>query len=145
MLQLLAAIHAGSTCFMVGLIWFVQVVHYPLLARVAGKEYAAYHSEHARLTTGLVVPVMVVEGATAVLLLALRPPLIPIVWLLTGLMLALMTWTSTAFVQLPAHALLGRSFDPRVHRRLVLGNWLRTFAWSIRGILSLGILYRLAR
>ncbi|MFY0528690.1 hypothetical protein ACN28I_37835 [Archangium gephyra] len=28
--------HAAATLFMVGLIWFVQVVHYPLFSRVVG-------------------------------------------------------------------------------------------------------------
>ena len=31
---LLLLLHAAATLFMTGLIWFVQVVHYPLFARV---------------------------------------------------------------------------------------------------------------
>jgi len=141
---LLAGIHAGATCFMAGLIWFVQVVHYPLLARVTGDGYGVYHAHHTRLTTRLVVPVMAVEGASAALLLALRPAQIPLEWLLAGIALAAANWLSTALVQVPAHGLLCRSFDPAIHRRLVHSNWLRTISWSIRSALSLGIVFRMA-
>jgi hypothetical protein len=141
---LLAGIHAGVTCFMVGLIWFVQVVHYPLLASLTGDGYGEYHMLHARLTTRLVVPVMAVEGVSAALLLVARPAPVPPLWLQCGLALAIGIWMSTALVQVPAHQGLCRSFEAGVHRRLVRSNWLRTIAWSIRGVLSLGIVFRLA-
>ena len=32
--MLLLLLHAGATFFMCGLIWFVQIVHYPLFAQV---------------------------------------------------------------------------------------------------------------
>lgn len=143
-MQWLAAVHAGATWFMTGLVWFVQLVHYPLLARVSPSSYTDYHRLHTRLTTSLVVPVMAVEGATAALLLALRPPFVPPFWLWGGLLLSLLIWASTALVQVPAHRLMCRAFDPSEHRRLVRNNWVRTAAWSLRGLLSFGILLRLA-
>lgn len=33
-METLLYLHAGATLFMTGLIWFVQVVHYPLFLRV---------------------------------------------------------------------------------------------------------------
>lgn len=141
---LLAVVHAGATCFMVGLIWFVQLVHYPLLARVVGPGYTDYHAHHSRLTTRLVVPVMAVEGASAVLLLALRPAGVPAPWLWLGLLLSVVIWLSTALVQVPAHGKLQQSFEAQLHRGLVRNNWLRTLAWSARGVLSLGIVCRWA-
>jgi sterol desaturase/sphingolipid hydroxylase (fatty acid hydroxylase superfamily) len=64
----------AATWFMVGLIWFVQVVHYPLFAAVpAGEPFAAYHRQHVRRTTWVVAPVMLVELVTAVALLLARP------------------------------------------------------------------------
>lgn len=143
-MQWLGAVHAGATCFMAGLVWFVQLVHYPLLARVVGAGYADYHALHSRLTTRLVVPVMAVEGASAGLLLAVRPSGVPSWWLYLGMLLAVSIWLSTALLQVPAHGELQRAFEPRLHRRLVRSNWLRTVAWSVRGVLSLGIVCRLA-
>ena len=33
--------HLAATLFMVGVIWFVQVVHYPLFAKVGATAFAA--------------------------------------------------------------------------------------------------------
>ena len=38
--------NAAATLFMTGLIWFVQVVHYPLFAFVSGPGAAAYAARH---------------------------------------------------------------------------------------------------
>ena len=38
----------ASTLFMTGLIWFVQVVHYPLFDRVESGAFRRYHADHTR-------------------------------------------------------------------------------------------------
>ncbi len=38
-MELLLLGHVGATLFMVGLIWFVQVVHYPLFGHVGGEGF----------------------------------------------------------------------------------------------------------
>ena len=122
-----------STWFLVGLIWTIQVVHYPLFAAVGADRFVAYENAHARLITFVVGPVMLVEAATTVLLVVARPPSVPawIVW--AGLGLLAVIWLSTAFVQVPAHGRLAEGFDEVVHQRLVSSNWIRTIAWSARG------------
>ena len=62
-------IHLFSTLFMIGVIWFAQAVHYPLLGRVGKEAFAAYEQENTRRTGWVVVPVMAVELATGLLLL----------------------------------------------------------------------------
>lgn len=133
----LIAAHAAATFWMTGIIWFVQVVHYPLFAGLGGPAFAAYERAHLRRVVPLAAPLMIVELATG-LLLAWRPPAAVAdwqIWLNAGL-LALI-WISTAFLQLPAHARLRRGFDPPTHRRLVRSNWIRTVAWTIRSGLLL--------
>jgi hypothetical protein len=47
-------------------------------------------------------------------------------------------WLSTAFVQVPLHAALpSAAGDERAAliARLVASNWLRTAAWTLRGVL----------
>ena len=80
---------------------------------------------------------MLIEGATAVLLIWFRPTAVPdwSVWF--GLTLLGVSWLSTAFIQVPCHELLAQDFDPLVHQRLVSTNWLRTAAWSLHGGLVL--------
>ncbi len=58
----------AATLFMVGIIWFVQIVHYPLFSRVGGAGFAAYSEAHSRLTGLVVGPPMLVEAATTVAL-----------------------------------------------------------------------------
>jgi hypothetical protein len=130
--------HAAATLFMVGLIWFVQIVHYPLMGRVGESSFADYEARHTRLTGFVVGPVMLAEGATALCLVWLPSFRSPAA--LIGLVLLVVIWLSTAFLQVPCHRRLSAEFDPVVHRRLVRSNWIRTIAWTLRGGLSLLIL-----
>jgi hypothetical protein len=127
----------GATLFMVGVIWFVQVVHYPLFSRVGGEGFALYSEAHSRLTTYVVGPLMLVEAATGLLLVFRRPAEIPLWAALVGLALVGLIWASTALLQVPRHTALGSGFDRAALSGLVLTNWVRTAAWSVRGALVL--------
>jgi hypothetical protein len=124
-----------STWFLVGLIWTIQIVHYPLFAAVGVDRFVAYEASHTRLITLVVGPVMLVEAATAGLFVAMRPASIPawIPW--TGLGLVILIWISTAILQVPDHAKLANGFDAAAHAHLVGTNWLRTIAWTARGVI----------
>jgi len=141
MTETLLLVHAGATCFMAGLIWFVQVVHYPLMGAVPAESFAAYEEAHRRRTTWVVCPVMLLEGLCAALLLWL-PPGTPgsVLWLWIGLALLATIWGSTFAIQVPLHWRLASGFDREAWRRLVTTNWLRTFAWTARGAIALGLL-----
>ncbi|NRA57346.1 MAG: hypothetical protein HRU13_04425 [Phycisphaerales bacterium] len=121
---------------MVGLIWFVQVVHYPLFARVGGDGWPAYSTSHQARTTMVVGPVMLAEFATAAALLVLVPGVLSI----GGAVLLGLVWASTFFVQVPLHGKLERGHDATLVRRLVMTNWLRTFLWTARGVLAVLLL-----
>ncbi|MDP9439422.1 MAG: hypothetical protein M3P49_11875, partial [Actinomycetota bacterium] len=71
-MQLVLLVHVGATLFMVGLIWFVQIVHYPLFASVGRGGFAEYSRAHSRLTGLVVGPPMLIEAGTAVALVV-RP------------------------------------------------------------------------
>ena len=127
----------ASTLFMTGVIWFVDRVHYPLFARVSGPEFRVYHEEHGRRTTLVVIVPMVVELATAALLVANRPPGTPrwLAW--AGLAAAVVTWLATALLSVPMHEALGRGFDAQAHRRLVATDALRVGAWTAHSLILL--------
>lgn len=128
-------LHLAATLVMVGLIWFVQVVHYPLMAHVGRAGFAAYEQAHTRRTAWVVAPPMLVEVATGIALLWVRPAGVSLAAALAGVALLAVVWGSTRFVQVPCHERLSRAFAPGVHRRLVSTNWVRTAAWSLRGVL----------
>jgi len=129
---------------MLGLIWFVQVVHYPLFARVDERRFAAYEAAHQQRTTLVVAPLMLVELATALWIAAGIGELAASVprWMaLTGLALVGINWLSTGLVQVPLHRRLAHGYDARTARRLVTTNWLRTAAWTARGVIAVGMVH----
>jgi hypothetical protein len=133
--------NTGSTLYMTGLIWFVQIVHYPLFAAVGRAEFPAYSRAHQTLTTLVVGPPMLVEALTAGLLIVMRPPAVPAWAAWTGLVLVGIIWISTATMQVPSHARLVGGFDESTGAFLVHSNWIRTAAWSARGALVLWMLW----
>lgn len=133
--------HAAATLIMLGVILIVQVVHYPLFARVGEATYAAYQAAHVTRITWVVMPAMLVELGAAAGLAWLRPPVLPAWTVWTGLALLGVIWASTGLVQVPLHAALTGGFDAEAHRRLVATNWLRTVAWTARSALALWMLY----
>ena len=125
-----------STLFMVGLIWMVQIVHYPLFDDVGQENYLSYQQRHQTNITYIVGPVMLIELATAIALAwypveGVGKPLVYI-----GIALVALIWLSTAFIQVPCHEKLVRGFDPAAYRWLVDSNWIRTVAWTLRGGLT---------
>lgn len=134
------AIHAASTLFMVGVIWFVQVVHYPVFADVGTESFAAYESKHSRLTTWVVMPAMLIEFATASALLFWIRLDSPTWMTAAGFILVNVIWLSTFFLQVPCHDKLATGFDIDAWKFLVQSNWIRTIAWSVRGLLAISLL-----
>ncbi len=132
-----AWVHAFATLLMCGLVWFVQVVHYPLFARVGSEAFAAYETIHQSRTTIIVAPLMLTEAALAVLLLLARPAGLPVGLLVANATLLAAVWALTFFGAVPLHARLGAGFDAETHRRLVAINWPRTLAWTAKAVVAL--------
>ncbi len=132
-------VQLATTLPLVGLIWFVQVVAYPLFARVAAAEFTAYHASHSRLITYVVAPLMLGELASALAWLIWPLADVPrqVAWV--GAALAVTTWGVTMFVSVPQHNILARGFDARAHDLLVVTNWLRTASWTARGAILLWV------
>ncbi len=132
----LLLVHAATTLLMVGIIWFVQVVHYPLFSLVGQAAFSEYERHHTRRTGWVVAVPMLVELGTAM----------AVVWYVggvlawSGLSLLAVTWVSTGLWLVPAHRRLEGGFDAVTHRRLLRTNWVRTVAWSARGIVACALL-----
>lgn len=133
----LRVLHAIATWALVGLIWTIQLVQYPLFAAVPAEGFVRFHAEHMRRITWVVGPLMLVEALTAIALL-LRTPSEPLAWI--GLALVALLWLVTAFLSVPCHRRLSAGFDRPAHATLVGTNWIRTIAWSARGGLAIALL-----
>ena len=138
--ELIWIVQLVSTWYMTGLIWFVQLVHYPLMNRVSPPNYVAFQQAHMNRTVWAVGPMMLLEAITATLLLFTRPEIFSMNLALIGFGLVLVLWISSAVFQVPCHFKLEKGFDPVPHRRLVQTNWIRTVAWSLRSALLAGVL-----
>lgn len=132
----------GSSLLMTGLIWFIQIVHYPLFARIGAREFVGYEKNHSQLTSLVVGPLMLMEAAAAVGLLFPRRGWLPSWAVWTGVGLLVVIWLSTAAIQVPCHKRLEAGFDTAVHRRLVRSNWIRTLAWTLRSGIALYLVWR---
>lgn len=133
-------VQAGATLAMTGLIWFVQLVHYPLFAMAARETFPAFAARHQRRTTIVVAPLMLIEAGAATWLLLIGRQTSVVGWLILGWALLAFIWASTVFVQVPLHARLARCWDGATVDRLVKSNWLRTGAWSLRSLIALALL-----
>lgn len=122
-----------ATLFLVGLIWMVQVVHYPLFDDVGEQNYVRYQQRHQSNITYIVGPVMLIELISAFMLLWYPVAGINKSLVYCGIGLVILIWLSTALVQVPCHEKLVKGFDPAAYKWLVNSNWIRTVAWTARG------------
>ncbi len=134
--SILVAFHILAMAAMTGLIWFVQVVHYPLFSKVGSDGWRSYHNSHTSLTTYVVAPLMLIELATAILLVLgnMENP-----WLIANLTGVGSLWLSTAFIQVPLHHQLGEISPNEAQflekaTKLVSTNWIRTTVWTARSV-----------
>lgn len=124
--------HLIVTAMLFGLIWTIQLVHYPSFRYIAEKDFALFSQFHVQNITYLVGPLMIFEFVFAGLIL----------WGNFGLMSTLnavsigLIWLVTFFVSVPCHNILLTKKDNRQIERLIQTNWIRTALWTIRVILA---------
>lgn len=135
MMLLLA--NVASTWMLCGLIWTIQVVHYPSFHYVRPDRFPHFEAFHQRRISIVVVPLMLVELVTAVGLLGYRPEALPLLWAICGVVLVGLIWGTTFTLQVPLHNRLSGGYDKDAITALVTGNWLRTLTWTLRALLVL--------
>ena len=121
------------SAILTGLIWTIQLVHYPGFLKVGVDNFLEYQHMHMRTISYLVIPLMLSELAVAVMLqwAHWKQPVHSLVYGATASLLII--WLSTWLVSSPLHGKLAQSgFDETVVQQLVSTNWIRTIAWSLR-------------
>jgi uncharacterized membrane protein len=130
-------VNLAATWWMTGLIWLVQVVHYPLFEKVGTAEFTAYHHFHTRMITFVVLPPMLLELVCSAILSwdCPRGASKRLAWL--GLGCVLLVWGITWFFSIPEHERLAQNRDYKAYQRLVETNWIRVIAWTIHACILL--------
>ena len=113
------------------LIWLVQIIIYPGFRQIPAADFVNYHRWYVIRISAVVLPLMLCEA------------IIMVGWLLfegysyfsvvSGLLIVII-WLSTFLLQVPVHNQLQSGKDDAGIRRLVLTNWIRTIAWSIKAL-----------
>ncbi len=134
-----------ATAVMTGVIWFVQWVHYPLLASVPVDGAVEVAHQHQRRTGQVLALPMAVEGLTTLWLLASRPEAVSLTLPWLGAVLLAVALGSTVFLSVPLHAKMATNPTADVGKRLITTNWLRTIAWSARAVVCAAMLLQVVR
>ena len=119
---------------MMGLIWYVQLVHYPGFYFIQSEGFGEFHRFHSRFTGIIVAPVMLTELGTSFYLF-INDSLFG--YQAVGFYLVVMIWLATALFSVPAHNKLSKGKDEEVIDRLVKTNWIRTGLWTAKAFLGL--------
>ena len=117
---------------MCGVIWVVQLVHYPGFAYVDHNEFVAFHRHHTRKISMVVIPTMVVEWLTGAYLLFAQVPSYGQGLHIVLFAILAVIWLSTFLVQAPLHSKLKHGKDSTSIKKLVATNWVRTIGWTAR-------------
>jgi hypothetical protein len=137
----LLLIHCAATAFMVGVIWFVQVVHYPLFHRADPRGFPGFEADHQRRTSWVVMPPMLVEAGTLPWLWVQAPRDDRALWIVCSILLA-GVWLSTFLLQVPRHRRLAGGYDRATVQGLVATNAIRTVLWTLKGLACIWLLAR---
>ncbi|MGD8293472.1 MAG: hypothetical protein PVF37_17310 [Desulfobacterales bacterium] len=117
------------------LIWLVQLIIYPGFQRISREAFTAYHRWYVIRISAVVLPLMVAELVLTIWWI-LSDAYSPIS--LSAGFFVIIVWISTFVLQVPTHNRLKTGKDQTRIQRLVMTNWIRTMAWSLKaGLVSI--------
>ena len=135
-LMILSLIHLISTAIIVGIIWVIQVVHYPSFYFIERDEYVSFQKFHMDKISYIVVPVMLIESISGFILIYNELNTV----LLISMILLFFIWVLTGIFFVPIHQKLSSGYQEELVEKLVKINWVRTIFWTIRLLLVMAYL-----
>jgi hypothetical protein len=122
-----------------GLIWTIQLVHYPSMKFIPEEKFTAYHNFHTQRISILAMPIMLIELFTSLGLFYQNGSSYNHIFTI-NLILVILIWISTFLIQVPMHNTLSSAKNTRVLNNLILSNWIRTILWTARSLLMVSYL-----
>ncbi len=142
MITFLIFIHITCCFLMTGVIWCIQLVHYPSFHWINPRKFTSFVQFHGQRISIIVMPLMILELFTAGLFLFTIKS-IPYVYLGLNLTSVLLIWLSTFFLSVPCHHRLGQAYDKATIDRLIQTNWPRTIIWTLRSFAIIGYICKI--
>ena len=142
--QIVFLTNVVSTLMMTGIMWFVHLIHYPVLSYVNQTELAQYEQQHVKHTMKWAVLILVIEVVSATLLFWFRPANISIFPVAIGFALLIPIWVTTWSSCVPAHCKLENGFNSQVLQKLMKANFLRTLCWTFRTVIVIWMLSKVS-
>lgn len=130
-MNLLEQANRAISFALLGLIWIVQLVHYPAFQFIDRDRFQEFEDFHTRRISFIVAPLMILELLLAVLLLVGSSYSIGYIFLS---IIVVLIWLSTIFLSVPCHKELAIDKNDVIIKRLIITNWFRTILWSIKGV-----------
>jgi hypothetical protein len=124
--------------FVFGEIWFVQIVVYPLFAKVGTEEYISYHKFYSsQIPLPVIVPGFL-SFLMPVALIFFGPESVPSWMLWANAACGVIGLLVTVGLEIPRHARLENGGkQEKVIQELVRYNWLRTLSITASALLTL--------
>ena len=126
-------LHLISTSVMVGVIWVIQLVHYPSFHFIELKQYTDFQRFHMSRISYVVIPAMFTELFTLILIVISMDQIDNLV--LASAILLIFIWLMTAVFFSGVHQRLTLGYEQAVVDKLVKLNWGRTLLWTLRLLL----------
>ena len=124
-------VHLATSWALFGLIWTIQLSHYPAFRFINEKDFSTFHQYHTSSIVMIVMPLMLLELG----MVGWQAYQTSWNWIwVIPLLLVVAIWASTFFVQIPLHHQLESGKEIKIIDQLVKTNWLRTILWSLKAI-----------
>lgn len=137
--ELIWCVHVLACLIMVGVIWSVQIVHYPAFKYIDEDSFKDFCTFHQKRISYIVMPLMMIEVFSGGYLWVFQLKDVALSINFFGLVL---TWLSTFLLSMPLHSkLVSEGKDLDKISSLVRTNWPRTLLWTLRAMLLVGIYF----
>ena len=131
--------HLIFTSIMTGVIWVIQIVHYPSFHFIEKELYTAFQKFHMNKISIIVIHIMLAELITGMMLFLDKSSKSP--FLIISFVILVLIWLITGVFFSKAHNELMKGYQELVVNQLVVMNWIRTLLWTLRLLLLTCFVY----
>jgi len=131
--------HLIFTSIMTGVIWVIQIVHYPSFHFIEKELYTAFQKFHMNKISIIVIPIMLAELITGMMLFLDKSSKSS--FLIISFLILILIWLITGVFFTKVHNELIAGYQELVVNQLVAMNWIRTLLWTLRLLLLTCFVY----